>query len=78
MKTAKEMFEELGYKYISDEFGLIDCIKVENNNCYHIAYCYHIAFGVKDFWATENYRPMDIDMPTFKAIQKQLEELEWI
>ena len=72
MKTAREMFEELGYTYKIDEFGLIDCIKVANNNCYHI------AFGVKDFWATENYRPMDIDMPTFKAIQKQLEELNWI
>lgn len=70
--TAKEMFEELGYTYKIDEIGLIDCIKVENSACHHI------AFGVKDFWATENYRPMDIDMPTFKAIQKQLEELNWI
>lgn len=72
MKTAREMFEELGYTYKIDEFGLIDCIKVENNTCYHI------AFGAKDFWATKNYKPMDIDMPTFKAIHKQLEELGWL
>ena len=71
--TAKEMFEELGYKYRIDEFGLIDCTKIANNECYHI------AFGVNDFYATKScYRPMDIDMPTFKAIHKQLEELNWI
>ena len=72
MKTARELFEELGYTYKIDEIGLIDCSKIVNNNYYHI------AFGVKDFWATENYRPMDIDMPTFKAIYKQLEELGWL
>ena len=70
--TAKEMFEELGYTYKIDKFGLIDCIKVENNACYHI------AFGVENVWATKNYELMVIDIPTFKAIQKQLEELNWI
>lgn len=73
MKTAIELFEELGYTYKIDESGLIDCSKIVNNDCYYI------SFGVKEFWATKScYRPMDIGMPTFKAIQKQLEELGWL
>ena len=27
---------------------------------------------------SHNYKEMDIDMPTFKAIHKQLEELGWL
>ena len=91
MKTARELFEELGYT-------------CEKSNGVVITYRYYTAnkgtytleidfwFDLKKYYAFENsgglsiessiescnYQTMGIDMPTFKAIQKQLEELGWL
>lgn len=71
---AQEMFEELGYGYF------------ERNNCIHYEWedeskthwaniCFNLDY--KLVFACQDYDPMQIDMPTFKAIQKQIEELRW-
>lgn len=77
MKTAKEMFKELGYEKevtgseIMDENFIGYENKKENK---------YIGFRrwYKDFHAFEDKGDIDIDMPTFKAIHKQLEELGWL
>lgn len=77
MKSAKEMFRELGYRYKEPTF------KVHGDGYF----CYEDIFKgnliifylkEKEFMTSHNYKEMDIDMPTFKAIQKQLEELGWL
>lgn len=73
--TAKEMFKQLGYKYeyktgcINFKMGLCDddawkiiCFELEN----------------KIWFAFDYYNPLDIDIPTMKAIYKQCEELGWL
>lgn len=73
--SAKEMFEELGYVKMQDHFYTINYWKGRNETIYS-----HIDFDLNNktviaIWWDEN---QEIDMPTFKAIQKQLEELGWI
>lgn len=73
--SAKEMFEKLGYT----------CVK---NNCEIITYRYYtekVCFDseyksvtVCDEGSDYDAQPMSFDIPTFKAIQKQLEELGWL
>ena len=73
--TAKEIFKELGYKYL------------ERNNCIHYEWedeskihwaniCFNLDY--KSVFACQDYDPMQIDMQTFKAITKQMEELGWL
>ena len=76
MKSAKEMFEELGYT----------CEK----SIGEIAYVYHIAnqrtysrrinfyLSLKEYSATEALSGLFIDVKLNKAIQKQMEELGWL
>ena len=77
MKTAKEMFEELGYKQIID----LCEISYEIND-YSSGYCdwKRVSFDLKDktFYADENYEAMCIDAKTFKAIYQQMKELGWL
>ena len=75
--TAKEMFEELGYKYKEPTF------KVHGDRYFYYEDIFKdniIIFYLKEkeFMADCNCKPMDINMPTFKAIRKQLEELGWL
>ena len=75
--TAKKMFEELGYKYKEPTF------KVHGDSHFYyedIFKCNLIIFYLKEkkFMTSHNYKEMDIDMPTFKAIHKQCEELGWL
>ena len=82
MKTAREMFEELGYK-IYEIYQKHVCYnkEVEINN---IIFLYIITFKDKTYHAyqctEEDYGDdgITIDMKLFKAIQKQLEELGWL
>ena len=69
--SAKEMFEELGYKFVSDdinyiiyEYDEIFRLKFDKNN------------KIIDIWCE---RPMynTLDFEELQAINKQIEELEW-
>lgn len=75
--TAKEMFRKLGYRYKEPT------LKVHGDSHFYyedIFKCNLIIFYLKEkkFMTSHNYKEMDIDMPTFKAIHKQLEELGWL
>ena len=71
--TAKEMFEALGYKksIYDDPFPHIE---------WYASGLGTIEFNLstKTFCTYERMEALDIDMQTFKAIKKQLEELRWI
>ena len=74
--TAREMFEELGYVFeINDNF-----IEYYKNSKRSFFVYKHVCFDLvgKSYSASCNYENMEIDMPTFKAIYKQLEELGWL
>ena len=79
--TAKKMFEELGYEQGKCDAYIWYYKKEEDNG---ILYRYSILFKNKWFSAdqnsTDHYEDggMLIDIPTFKAIHKQLEELGWL
>lgn len=77
MKSAKEMFEDLGYEKVvtGSEIRNENFITYNNEKENKL-----IGFRkwFKDFHAFEDKGDMDIDMPTFKAIHKQLEELGWL
>lgn len=72
MKTAKEMFEELGYE--------------QTTNCDSVRYITKVRFGIYsscediyfDLTDKSFLAEMWIDIPTFKAIRQQLKELGWI
>jgi hypothetical protein len=75
--TAREMFEELGYKQVrNDKYG----IKYINEDDWDAEVEFDLEW--KTFDASLNdfgeIRPDSIDIPKFKAIQKQLEELGWL
>lgn len=88
--SAKEMFEKLGYKCTEE----IIFPKDEDFRQWAIVYTkkdYKDKYIIEFFLTDKIYRtymychafkePFElvrIDMPTFKAIQKQLEELGWI
>ena len=69
--TAKEMFEELGYKLISDNVNFI---------IYEFEEVFRLTFdknnGLINIWSE---RPMynTLDCDELKAINKQIEELWW-
>lgn len=76
MKSAKEMFEDLGYEYSfdnrRDEF-VIHYWKDQDTLDWK-----HICFYEHTYEADEKWESMSVDMPTFKAIKKQCEELGWL
>ena len=75
--TAKEMFEKLGYKYCTSEFET-------NKDKYFYYEDIHeekvVRFDLvyKEIWVSKNCEPTHVDIPTIKAIHKQLEELGWL
>lgn len=76
-KTAEEMFEELEYfKKIDNEHYL----HYETNNRDGIFSEYMVVFDkrFKTYFAQCYDEPMNIDIDTQKAINKQLQELGWI
>lgn len=77
MKTADEMFEELGYKIHIGEFhGIINCINEEEGKYINFYLdsktfeCYEIANNM--------LYPLEIDSKLLKAICKKFEELGWV
>ena len=75
-ETAKEMFEEMGYRRIDISTHFNEQIKYENNNS-------TIFFNVigKNFYTyysgMSGVSPLFINMKLNEAIQKQIEELGW-
>lgn len=65
MKTAKEMFEELGFK---QEFH-ISYVEYYNKEKDRYIWFYQDTETIEILF--------DIDMKTLQAINKQIEELEW-
>ena len=85
MKSAKEMFEELGYE--KDTFLQSDImfsktiIKEEFNVKYRVIiffekYSKNVALSTFDY--NEPCNECIVEPPTFKAIVKQCEELGWL
>lgn len=69
MKTAKEMFEELGYKERpSDESFFMLAIKVYTKGINNIYF---------DCDKTIDIGSTIVDMPLLKAINQQIKELHW-
>lgn len=75
MKTAKEMFEELGYEL------------VEEKDSRYITYLYHYRYVIRfdlimrNFYAYEDnmdYQYIGVDMKTLQAINKMVSELGWL
>lgn len=70
MKTAKEMFEELGY----------ECRKSENAIQY-LSECgkeITFIFELHRFYKQRNFISLNIDIDEFKAIHQQMKELGWL
>lgn len=72
MKTAKEMFEELGYKYENDF--------VDNNIYYSGNKDVYYVFSLdrKTFFKKEYMEAGDITLDELQAVNKQVEELGWL
>lgn len=79
MKNAKEMFEELGYKYSEDDYFIS---YIEHNDSKPVKYqiifskeykCVEIIFVMFD--KPHYFTRINIDL--LKAINKQIEELGW-
>ena len=68
MKSAKEMFEELGYKLYNQNIYL-EYVKEEE----------HITFYIneKTFCKYKGYEIGEITLKELQAINKQVEELHW-
>lgn len=73
MKSARELFEELGYEYSPICNGIIHEIKYKDGPGKVV-----FKLNYKVFYAYIDDYSVLIDIPTFKAIQKQLEELGWL
>lgn len=79
MKSAKDMFEELGYSLKVDNNNLIEYSK---KDCGHIAFDFDIE--TKRFYSRYSFSSSikstahSITLDEFEAVQKQMEELGWI
>ena len=85
MKSAKEMFEVLGYEKDNYFKNTIKYSKTHIDKARYINYKIEIFFDYTEkqviFYSYDHGEECNecmIDMPTFKAIQKQLEELRWL
>ena len=79
MKSAKEMFEELGYKAINTQHS-IEYIKwkgQKEQSIYFDSATKTLGIYIYDTY-DDVYDILTVDMPTLKAINKQCEELGWL
>lgn len=78
--TAKEMFRKLGYiKYTKDD----TCEIVYRKQNFLVEFSAIkqtvVAQRMTISWGNAvNYQAIEVDVALFQAIQKQLEELEWL
>ena len=74
MKTAKEIFEELGYELVSKNSTIIRYAKDFDRIEFYLS---DNTIGVYDDWYYEQtYNP--ITLQELQAINKQVEELGWL
>ena len=75
MKTAKEMFKELGYKLFKDNNYVIAFFKdtnwIEFRKDIEVVKCYSL---INDYYIEIN----NIGIKELQAINKQVEELGWL
>jgi hypothetical protein len=79
--TAREMFEELGYEYTYCGIPVFESIEYEKKEMIDGYTVYQIItfdFYDKTVKCDGHYESLQVGMPTFKAITKQLEELGWL
>lgn len=76
-KSAKEMFEELGYEYYEDD-GFI-CYKKEKRELIEPDYISFNRLEREVFMSriSKNGNGVIVDMKLLKVINKQVEELGW-
>ena len=73
--TAKEMFEELGYKQKIQNDVIYYFKEIKIPKKYGNILIYHINFILKD---KELFTSKNLDYKELKAINKQVEELGWL
>lgn len=73
--TAKEMFQQIGYKQTTCSPGLI-CYYGKDVDGAILWICFDIEGHT--FNIDRNDRPKDVTVGEFKAIHKQMEELRWL
>lgn len=75
--SADEMFEELGYEEVTDDWEDIEekFILYNQNNSYLIFYLESKEFGT--FIYPQNYKCVGINVNELQAINKKVEELGW-
>ena len=80
MKTARELFEELGYTCEKSNGEVIVYRYYTTDSHDEDAYIHEIDFclNFKKYCVIEHLGGLYIDTETHKAITKQLEELGWL
>ena len=73
--TAKEMFRELGYKYLEPTLHKESYFYYNNFSEDNLIIFY---LEEKEILTSHNCESLTMDIKTFKAIHKQLEELGWL
>ena len=74
MKSAREMFEELGYKQKKYDDIIYYFKEINIPKKYGHILIYHINFILED---KELYTSKNLDYKELRAINKQIEELGW-
>lgn len=76
--TAKEMFEELGYRYYKGS-GVIRVDEVWKNGFGEIKSALVVEFDISEKWLHSRDLKFGraIGVETYRAINKQIEELGW-
>lgn len=77
MKTAKEMFEELGYEYYEDDG--FECYKKKKRKLIEPDYISFNRLEKEIFVSNDskNGNGVTIDVKLLQAINKQIEDLGW-
>ena len=80
MKTAREMFEELGYTCEESNGEVIAYKYYITDSRDEAAYSHEIAFclNIKKYCTIENLGGLYVDSKIHRAITKQCEELGWL
>ena len=78
MKTAKEMFEVLGYEQTTNNKDYLEFVNYSEDET---GTCYKTICFIKEskvFYCDDHYCSMYVDVETYKAIHQQLKELGWL
>lgn len=74
-KTAKEMFEELGYaKTYHDEYEIVYSLYISNEKVAEIEF----DLSVQTFYCIYDKGIMEVSINVLKAINQQVRELGWL